>query len=93
MYPNVKPDVFEQVAEIADANFRGIGDQVAYWAANDCPHPEDQREFSSVQVALVEDGQVGPDQSLRVFRCQQCGRVLVLDDSNGLGKKLEALIS
>lgn len=90
---SISPKVHKQVVKIADANFRGVGDQIAYWAANDCPHPEDQRQHSNVQVALVEDGKVGPDQSLRIFRCLQCGRIVLMDEDVRLSSKFEALIS
>lgn len=89
----VKDEVHERVRLIAEANFRGIGDQVAFWAAADCPHPVEMREEKKVQVALMEDGKLSEDSSVRVFYCNQCQHHVVISDEDGVGKKFEALIS
>lgn len=88
----VNEEVHEKVTKIADANYRGIGDQVAYWADHDCVHPSEMREDRTVRVALVEDGKTGADETLRVFYCKQCKRLIVIDDA-GIGERLEKIIS
>lgn len=82
----------KQVVKIAKANYRGIGDQVSYWAEQECPHPTEMREERTVRVALVEDGNVGTDQTLRLFYCKLCRRFFS-DSSTELAEKFQNLIS
>ena len=64
--------VHGKVRKIAEANFRGLGDQVAFWAAMDCPHPAEMRKD---HVAHVE----GTNDALRFFHCGKCGRNVFVD--------------
>jgi len=89
----VHEKVHKQVVKIAKANFRGIGDQVAFWAANDCPHPVGMREEKAVTMAFVEDGQVGADHTLRVFYCKQCQKHVLSEPQPELAAKLDQLSS
>jgi len=70
----VNEKVHKQVKKIADINFRGMGDQVAFWAATDCPHPTETREEKVAHV-------VGSNETLRFFYCRQCKRHICMDDS------------
>lgn len=69
MTKNIRVDekVHQQVKKIADANFRGMGDQVAYWAAMDCAHPLAMREEKIAHVA-------GTGEKLHLYYCRQCDR-------------------
>ena len=69
----VDEKVHKQVKKIADANFRGIGDQVAYWVAMDCQHPLEMREEKVAHV-------VGSDETLRFFYCPQCKQTVCQSD-------------
>lgn len=59
----------KKVEKIAKANYRGIKDQIEYWASNDCPHPIEMREPIGHIKFTSPEGKV---QVLRVFKCQQC---------------------
>lgn len=63
----VDEKVHRQVRKIAEANFRGLGDQIAYWVAMDCPHPIEQRQEKVAHV-------VGSQETVRFFYCSQCKR-------------------
>ena len=85
----VKEEVHQKVAKIAKANYRGLGDQVEYWADHSCVHPQECREGISVVVAFVDQpkkkavARVGPDQPFRGFFCSQCGKyVFPLPDAD-----------
>lgn len=69
MSKNIRVDesVHQEVMRIAKANFRGMGDQVAYWVARDCPHPADMRDEREAHV-------VGTNEKIRFFFCRQCER-------------------
>ena len=71
----VSEQVHDQVRQIAKANFRGMGDQVAFWAAKDCPHPITMREDKVANV-------VGSDETLRFFYCRKCRRHICIDQTN-----------
>lgn len=75
----VDEDVHQQVMRIAKSNFRGMGDQVAYWAAMDCPHPLGMREEKRAHV-------VGSDDELRFFFCNKCKRHIVENDPSTMVK-------
>ena len=92
--PQIRVDdkVYKQVVKIAKANFRGYGDQVAYWAANDCPHPVEMREEKNVQVSIMKDGE-STDKTLRVFFCKQCRHHVVLGDQTELAQKIDEIVS
>lgn len=89
----VDEKVHKKITKIAEANFRGIGDQIAYWAANDCPHPIEMRQEKNVQVTVFTDGD-SIDQTLRVFYCKQCRHHVVIDGNPAeLGEKLDQIVS
>jgi len=77
----VSEEVHAKVSEIADKNFRGMGDQVAYWAAHTCAHPQASRVAIHVVVSVVEQATkktvarvVGVGQPYRGFFCSTCGQ-------------------
>jgi len=83
----------KKVEKIAKVNFRGIKDQIEYWASNDCPHPIEMREEKDVQVTVFSDGD-SIDQTLRVFYCKQCRHHMVVDGGpTELGEKLDKIVS
>ena len=75
MTKNIRVDesVHRQVKRIADANFRGMGDQVAYWAAMDCPHPIELRDEKFAHV-------VGTNEKISFFYCPKCKRHIIEND-------------
>lgn len=88
----VDEKVHKQIVKIARSNFRGIGDQIAYWAAKDCSHPIEAREEKDMTVSIMEDGK-SIDQTMRVFLCKQCGRHIVISDHEELTEKLGKIVS
>lgn len=74
----VSDDVHAKVAKIAQQNFRGLNDQVRYWAETSCEHPQEFRIALNVVVAPVlepvkeQAAQVGKGQPFRGFFCSQC---------------------
>ena len=88
----VDEKVHKQIVKIARSNFRGIGDQIAFWASKDCPHPIEAREEKDVTVSIMEDGK-STDQTLRVFLCKQCRRHIVISDHEELTEKLSKIIA
>jgi len=84
----VSEDVHAKVAEIADENYRGMGDQVRFWAETACAHPQDERIQLSIVVAPVLEptekkaAQVGKGQPFRGFYCAKC-RQYVLNTEAG----------
>lgn len=77
----VNDEVHEKVSKIATANYRGIGDQVAYWADHDCPHPAEMRENMNVEVSIPKSGK-STSHALRVFYCNQCKHYVVAQDAD-----------
>lgn len=78
-----------KIAQIARANYRGIGDQVALWADTSCAHPFDQRvEVSMVVVPIiaptekVKNAQVDIDQPFRGFLCRKCNQYFITQTPN-----------
>ena len=89
----INEKLHKQVKKIADANFRGMADQVAYWAANDCPHPTEMREEMEIVVAVPDkDGKVGESQSLRIFYCKQCRKVVLNGAESELAERVRERI-
>lgn len=74
----VSDEVHAKVAEIAGTNYRGLGDQVSYWAETSCKHPQEKRIALNVVVAPVLEpvqeqvARVGKGQPFRGFFCSQC---------------------
>lgn len=89
----VTEKVHKKVAKIADGNFRGMGDQVAFWAAKECEHPAEMRVDTIVSVAPFENGKAENDTALPAFLCKQCGRIVVKGSDAELSKKLDQLVS
>lgn len=77
----VGEELHKKVEEIATANYRGMKDQIAYWADHDCPHPAEMRENMNVQVSLPKKGKA-TDHALRVFYCNQCKHYVVAQDAD-----------
>ncbi len=79
----VSEEVHQKVAEIAGSNFRGMGDQVAYWAAHTCTHPQDSRVEINIVVSQVAQAtkrnvaRVGRGQPFRGFFCATCGQYVM----------------
>jgi hypothetical protein len=78
-----------KIAQIARANYRGIGDQVTLWADTTCAHPLAQRVEVRVVVASiitltekVKKGQVGIGQSFYGFFCRKCNQYLINQTPN-----------
>jgi hypothetical protein len=89
----VSEKVHKKVSKIADANFRGMGDQVAFWAAKSCTHPEEMRQAAEVQLAVVKHGQVGEDHTLSAFYCQACGQLVLAEENPELSRDLDEAVS
>ena len=81
----VSEEVHEKVAKIAGSNYRGMGDQVAYWADHTCTHPQDSRVEINIVVAEVTQAtkkqvaQVGKGQPFRGFFCSVCRQYVFAD--------------
>lgn len=84
----VDDQVRAKVAKIAETNFRGIGDQVAFWAETSCEHPQENRIPLNVVVSPIMEptkdrklAQVGKGQSVRGFFCAQCRQTVLANAS------------
>ncbi len=93
----VSEEVHAKVAEIAETNFRGMGDQVRFWAETACAHPQEARVLLNVVVAPVLEpvkgkaAQVGKGQPFRGFFCSQCRQyVLNAEASDEIKAALKA---
>lgn len=81
----VSEEVHEKVSQVANANFRGLGDQVAYWAAHSCAHPlESRTEIRMVVSEVVQAtkksvARVGEGQPFRGFFCADCKQHVIPD--------------
>ncbi len=81
----VREEVHQKVAQIAKSNYRGIGDQVAYWADHTCAHPQEDRVEVNIVVSPVQQAtkknvaRVGKGQPFRGFFCTQCGQYVFPD--------------
>ncbi len=84
----VSDEIHAKVAEIAEINYRGLGDQVSYWADTACTHPEDKRVLINGVVSPVMEpvkgkaAQVGKGQLVRGFFCSHCGQTVLSADAN-----------
>jgi hypothetical protein len=77
--PMVRVDdkVHKQLKRMADENFRGVGDQVAYLVAKECPHPVEMRkEFDAVVSLPSKGGTIGKGQPVRIFHCGKCNKLV-----------------
>jgi len=81
----VSETVHEKVSNIAGANYRGLGDQVAYWADHTCVHPAECREARHVLVFPVAQANknkvahLEKAQKQRGFYCSSCRQLVILD--------------
>lgn len=81
----VSEEVHEKVSKIADANYRGMGDQVAYWADHTCVHPVEYREakhvlvFPVAQASKHKTAHLGKDHKQRGFYCSMCHQLVIPD--------------
>lgn len=95
----VSEEVHAKVVDIADKNYRGIGDQVAYWAAHNCDHPLDCRVKIQIVVSVVEPAtkknvaRVGKGQPFRGFFCTQCGQRIFSELPEEVGKAISKPIA
>lgn len=76
----VSEEVHAKVADIAYSNYRGLGDQVAYWADHTCTHPVEARiELNYVASPVSQNNnkkhlaRLGKGQPFRGFVCSVCG--------------------
>jgi hypothetical protein len=93
----VAEQVHAKIAQIARANYRGIGDQVALWADTTCAHPFDQHVEVSMVVApittlteKVKNGRVDIGQSFHGFFCRKCNQYFINQTPNA---KIQETIS
>jgi len=95
----VSEEVHQKVAEIADKNYRGMGDQVAYWAAHTCTHPQESRVELNIVVSMVAQAtkknvaQVGKGQPFRGFFCSACNQYIFAELPVEVGTALNKPIS
>jgi len=74
----VSEQVHAKVSKISRSNYRGMGDQVAYWADRTCDHPVKGRVALNAVVAVVEGASeeevahVGESRTSRGFFCSRC---------------------
>ncbi len=78
-----------KIAQIARANYRGIGDQVTLWADTTCAHPFGHRvEVSMVLAPIItqaektKNEQVGIGQSFHGFFCRKCNQYFINQTPN-----------
>lgn len=69
----VKPEVYEQVQALADANRRGLGDQVKAWAERELPTCEHAKQLVSIEV-FGEPG-ISVKMTRPGWYCPTCRRV------------------
>ena len=71
----VKPDVYEKVRLISDANDRGLGAQVAHWVGQELP--ECDHEKTPVEIEYFPSNDILPGTLLRRtgYFCATCTRV------------------
>ncbi len=67
----VKPEVYVKVALVADANNRGLGDQVKDWVERDLPQCDHKKEHVSIET--FGDGVGGS--ITQGWYCTTCRRV------------------
>lgn len=90
----VSEEVHEKVSKIADSNYRGMGDQVAYWADHTCTHPAEGRVEINIVVAEVTQAtkknvaKVGKGQPFRGFFCSTCRQYVMPDLPEEVGQAL-----
>lgn len=70
----VAPEVHAEVKKIAQANYRGLGDQIRAWAFSECDHDEKFRE--PVFVVFVTPDDMSQEKQAQGFRCGICGRIV-----------------
>ena len=71
---NVTPETFVQVQLIADANDRGLGDQVKYWAKRELPECEHNKQSVTVETFPGNDSLV-MSVIKQGYYCPTCKRV------------------
>lgn len=67
----VRPEVYEQVQAVADANRRGLGDQVKTWAERELPTCEHDKQLVSIEIF----GNTGIKVTKPGWYCPTCRRV------------------
>lgn len=72
----VKPEVYVKVQLIADANNRGLGDQVKDWVERELPECEHKKQAVSIETFEGPSDTLGPASVLRpAWYCSICKRV------------------
>lgn len=75
-------DVYNRIAERAEAEERTMGGQVAYMVKTTCAHPLENRAEGHMVVSLVTQAtknkvaRVGKGQPFRGFYCSLCGQFI-----------------
>jgi hypothetical protein len=79
---SVTPETFVQVKLIADANDRGLGDQVKYWAKRELPECMHEKQAVSIETFPGNDSLV-TSVIKQAWYCPTCKRVYakVSDDA------------
>jgi hypothetical protein len=71
----VKPDVYVKMRLIAEANNRGLGDQVAAWVERELPDCGHEKVPVTIETNPREKG--AAQERRRGFYCRTCKRVYV----------------
>jgi hypothetical protein len=71
----VKPEIYQKVKMIAEANNRGLGDQVAHWVGRDLPECDHPKYAVNVEVSRSETLVAGETLSRTGWFCPTCKRV------------------
>src|SRR5688572_18272483 len=84
----VKPEVYLQVKLVAEANDRGLGDQVAHWVGRELPECEHDKQAVQIEYFPSEDVLLGtPHPTRTAWFCPTCRRVyarlaVILDEED-----------
>lgn len=81
----VTQEVHTKVARIAKANYRGMIDQVAYWADTTCEHPVQARETVSITVTPLRQSKTlnaNRNLTFQGFYCTKCQQYIFTYPAN-----------
>jgi hypothetical protein len=73
----VKPEVYVKVRLIADANNRGLGDQIASWVERELPDCGHEKVPVTIETPARPADGVAPAEPRKGWYCRQCKRVYV----------------
>lgn len=71
----VKPEIYAQVKQIADANNRGLGDQVSAWVERELPVCDHPKSKVSIQIYPNANLSTGAFETRSGWFCPTCNRV------------------